>query len=50
MKKTLFLVFSGAIVIFTIISICSAPIINGDIIGASSWKTLNCKLAEDIYN
>ena len=49
MKKTLFLVFSGAIVIFTIISICSAPIINGDIIGASSWKNDNCKLKEDAY-
>ena len=49
MKKTLFLVFSGAIVIFTIIAICSAPIINGDIINASSWKNENCKLLEDIY-
>ena len=49
MKKTLFLVFSGAIVIFTIISICSGPIINGDIIGASSWKNDNCKLKEDAY-
>ena len=49
MKKTLFLVFSGAILIFTIISICCAPIINGDIINASSWKTNNCKLKEDDY-
>ena len=49
MKKTLFLVFSGAIVIFTIIAICSAPIINGDIIAANSWKNNNCKLLEDIY-
>jgi len=49
MKKTLFLVFSGAILIFTIISICCAPIINGDIINASSWKTKNCKLLEDAY-
>ena len=49
MKKTLFLVFSGAILIFTIISICCAPIINGDIINASSWKTNNCKLKEDAY-
>jgi len=49
MKKTLFLVFSGAILIFTIISICCAPIINGDIINASSWKTNNCKLKEDTY-
>ena len=49
MKKTLFLVFSGAIVIFTIISICCAPIINGDIIDADSWKNDNCKLKEDEY-
>ena len=49
MKKTLFLIFSGAILIFAIISICCAPIINGDIIGASTWKTKNCKLLEDVY-
>jgi hypothetical protein len=49
MKKTLFLVFSGAILIFTIISICCAPIINGDIIDADSWKNDNCKLKEDTY-
>jgi len=49
MKKTLFLVFSGAIVIFSIISICCAPIINGDIINADSWKSKNCKLLEDKY-
>jgi len=49
MKKTLFLVFSGAILIFTIISICCAPIINGDIINASSWKAQNCKKLEDDY-
>ena len=49
MKKTLFLVFSAAILIFTIISICCAPIINGDIIGANDWKAQNCKLLEDTY-
>ena len=49
MKKTLFLVFSAAILIFTIISICCAPIINGDIINAGNWKTENCKLREDEY-
>ena len=49
MKKTLFLVFSAAILIFTIISICCAPIINGDIINAGNWKTENCKLKEDEY-
>ena len=50
MNKTLFLVFSAAILIFSIISICSAPIINGDIIGASSWKTKNCKQLADKYD
>ena len=50
MKKTLFLVFSGEIVIFTLISICCSPNVNGDIINASNWKTLNCKLEEDKYN
>ena len=49
MKKTFFLVFSGGILIFAIISICCAPIINGDIKVASSWKTNNCKLKEDAY-
>ena len=50
MNKTLFLVFSAAILIFAIVSICSAPIINGDIINASSWKNQNCKRLADIYD
>jgi len=51
MKKTLFLVFSACIVVFSIISICTAPIINGILSEASdnSWKTQNCKLEEDKY-
>ena len=51
MKKTLFLVFSACIVVFSIISICTAPIINGVLKEASqeSWKTRNCKLEEDKY-
>ena len=49
MKKTLFLVFSAAIVILSIISICTAPIINGLISNSSSWKVANCKLQEDEY-
>ena len=49
MKKTLFLVFSGAIVIFSIISICSAPIINHVLPGSSGWNTNNCKLQSDYY-
>ena len=51
MKKTLFLVFSACIVVFSIISICTAPIINGVLKEASddSWKTQNCKLEEDKY-
>ena len=51
MKKTLFLVFSACIVVFSIISICTAPIINDVLSEASdnSWKTQNCKLEEDKY-
>ncbi len=51
MKKTLFLVLSCCIVVFSIISICTAPIINGVLKEASSqsWKTLNCKYAADTY-
>ena len=49
MKKTLFLIFSGAIVIFSIICICSAPIINGVIPTSYSWKTQNCQKLTDDY-
>ena len=51
MKKTLFLVFSACIVVFSIISICTAPIINGVLSEAisNSWKTHNCKYEEDEY-
>ena len=49
MKKTLFLVFSGAIVIFSIISICSAPIINKVLTESNYWGTLNCKKESDEY-
>ena len=49
MKKTLFLALSAAIVIFSIISICCAPIINGILTESSSWKTENCKLQSDTY-
>jgi len=49
MIKTLFLIFSSSIIVFSIISICTAPIINGVLIYAKSWNTLNCKLGEDLY-
>lgn len=49
MKKTLFLIFSSAIVILSVISICTAPIINGLIPKSSRWKNANCKLEEDEY-
>ena len=49
MNKTLFLIFSGCIVIFSIICICSGPIINGVIPSSSSWKTGNCQMASDYY-
>ena len=47
MKKTLFLIFSGAIVIFSIISICSAPIINNILPNSDDWKTHNCQYESD---
>ena len=47
MKKTLFLIFSGAIVIFSVICICSAPIINGLL--ANGWGYLNCQEKSDNY-
>ena len=47
MKKTLFLIFSGAIVIFSIICICSGPVISGVIPKASDWKTNNCQKLTD---
>ena len=50
MIKIFFLVFSAAIVIFSIISICCAPIINGVLTESSGWKTENCKLKSDYYN
>lgn len=49
MKKTLFLVLSGAIVIFSIICICSGPIINGVIPLAGTWRTQNCQQKADEY-
>jgi ABC-type bacteriocin/lantibiotic exporter with double-glycine peptidase domain len=47
MKKTLFLIFSGAIVIFSIICICSAPIINNVLTDSENWKTHNCQHQSD---
>ena len=49
MKKTLFLIFSGAIVIFSIICICSGPIINNVIPNTGIWRTENCKMYSDYY-
>ena len=51
MYKTLFLVFSACIVVFSLISICTAPIINFVLLEAytGSWSTQNCKLLEDEY-
>jgi len=53
MKKTLFLILSGAIVIFSIICIGSSPIINKvyieDLFEASDWAYLNCKILSDSY-
>ena len=42
MKKKLFLTFSACIFSFTIVFICTAPIVNWDIIGASFWRDDYC--------
>ena len=42
MKKKLFLTFSACVFSFAIIFICTAPIVNWDIIGASFWKDDIC--------
>jgi len=47
MKKTLFLILSGCIVIFSIICICCGPIITGVIPDSDDWKTLNCQQKAD---
>ena len=49
MKKTLFLVFSAAILVFSIISICTAPIINKIVSESNNWKNANCKILSDDY-
>ena len=47
MKKTLFLILSGCIVIFSIICICSGPIITLTHFTSLTWKTLNCQEKSD---
>jgi len=49
MKKTLFLILSGCIVIFSIICICCGPIITGVIPGSDDWKNKNCQKLTDEY-
>jgi hypothetical protein len=49
MKKTLFLIFSGVIVIFSIICISSGPIINKTIPNAINWRSQNCQKLADEY-
>jgi len=49
MKKTLFLILSGCIVIFSIICICCGPIITGVIPTSGTWKNKNCQILADEY-
>lgn len=49
MKKTLFLILSGAIVIFSIICICTSPILNKIVYDSSSWNIGNCQGISDDY-
>ena len=52
MKKTLFLIFSGAIVIFSVICIGSSPLINkvtNSAYVSANWGYLNCQKDSDDY-
>jgi hypothetical protein len=53
MKKTLFLIFSGVIVIFSVICIGSGPLINKmsieNVFKPSNWGYSNCKILSDNY-
>ena len=53
MKKTLFLIFSGVIVIFSVICIGSGPLINKmsieNVFKPSNWGYSNCKSLSDGY-
>jgi len=49
MKKTLFLILSGVITLFSIISICSGPIINKAIPNSTNWRAKNCQKLSDAY-
>lgn len=53
MKKTLFLIFSGVIVIFSVICIGSGPLINkmsiNNVFDPSKWGYSNCKMLSDGY-
>ena len=53
MKKTLFLIFSGVIVIFSVICIGSGPLINkmsiNNVFDPSDWGYSNCKMLSDGY-
>ena len=49
MKKTLFLILSGVIVIFSIICISSRPVINKTIPNAINWRAQNCQKLADEY-
>jgi len=49
MKKTLFLILSGAITLFSIICICTGPVINQVIPNSKNWRTNNCQKFSDEY-
>ena len=53
MKKTLFLIFSGVIVIFSVICIGSSPLINkvtiSGVYNSLGWGYLNCQKESDDY-
>ena len=50
MKKTLFLILSGVTTLFSIISICSGPIISKTIPNSINWRIKNCQKLSDEYD
>ena len=48
MNKIIFLCISCALLIFSIIVICTGPIISGTLSGSGSWNDQNCQIYSDL--
>ena len=49
MNKELFLIFAGCVLIFSIVAICTGPIIN-ELIASDEWRKGNCKKYSSQYD